>query len=40
MVIDTEQAYAWVREGKIRSSATIIALQWLELNQARLTNHA
>jgi len=36
MVVDAEEAYAWVREGRIRSSATIIALQWLELNQARL----
>ncbi len=35
MVVDAETAFAWVREGKIRSSATIIALQWLELNQAR-----
>ena len=40
MVVDVAQAYAWVREGKIRSSATIIALQWLQLNEARLTNHA
>ena len=36
MVIDSAQAFAWVREGKIRSSATIIALQWLELNEARI----
>jgi ADP-ribose pyrophosphatase len=36
MVIDAAQAYAWLREGKIRSSATIIALQWLELNEARI----
>ena len=36
MVVDAEEAYAWVREGRIRSSATIIALQWLELNQARI----
>ena len=36
MVVDTDEAYAWLREGKIRSSATIIALQWLELNEARL----
>ena len=35
MVVDTETAFEWVREGKIRSSATIIALQWLELNQTR-----
>ena len=36
IVIDAGQAYAWLREGRIRSSATIIALQWLELNEARL----
>lgn len=36
MVIDSAQAYAWVRDGKIRSSATIIALQWLELNESRI----
>jgi ADP-ribose pyrophosphatase len=35
MVVDSQEAFAWVREGKIRSSATIIALQWLEINQAR-----
>lgn len=35
LVVDAETAFAWVREGKIRSSATIIALQWLELNQTR-----
>ena len=37
MVVDAEEAFAWVREGRIRSSATIIALQWLELNQARFS---
>ncbi len=36
LVIDSGQAYAWLRDGKIRSSATIIALQWLELNEKRL----
>ena len=36
MVVDAEDAFEWVREGKIRSSATIIALQWLELNRARI----
>ena len=36
MAIDAAQAYAWVREGRIRSSATIIALLWLELNESRL----
>ena len=36
MVIDSAQAYGWLRDGKIRSSATIIALQWLELNESRI----
>jgi ADP-ribose pyrophosphatase len=36
LVVDTEEAFAWLREGRIRSSATIIALQWLQLNQQRL----
>jgi ADP-ribose pyrophosphatase len=36
MVVDADEAFAWVRDGRIRSSATIIALQWLELNRARL----
>jgi ADP-ribose pyrophosphatase len=36
LVVDAAQAYTWVREGRIRSSATIIALQWLELNESRL----
>jgi len=35
MVIDATEAFAWVREGRIRSASTIVALQWLELNQAR-----
>lgn len=35
-VVDSEIAYAWLKEGKIKSSATIIALQWLQLNEARL----
>ena len=36
LVVDSAEAFAWVRDGRIRSSATIIALQWLELNLARL----
>ena len=36
LVVDAAEAFGWVRDGRIRSSATIIALQWLELNQARL----
>lgn len=35
-VVDAAEAFARVRDGRIRSSATIIALQWLELNHARL----
>jgi ADP-ribose pyrophosphatase len=35
-VVDAAEAFAAVREGRIRSSATIIALQWLELDHARL----
>ena len=31
-VVDVEAAFQWVREGRINSSASIIALQWLELN--------
>ena len=31
-VVDVEAAFQWVREGRIKSSASIIALQWLELN--------
>ncbi len=36
LVVDAAQAYDWVREGRIRSSATIIALLWLQLNEERL----
>jgi ADP-ribose pyrophosphatase len=35
-VVDADLAYTMVRDGRIKSSATIIALQWLELNQQRL----
>ena len=35
-VVDAKSAYAMVRDGRIKSSATIIALQWLELNEQRL----
>ena len=37
MAIDAEEAFGWVRSGQIRSSATIIALQWLELNRDGIT---
>lgn len=36
MLVDADEAFAWVREGRIRSSATVIALLWLQLNEARL----
>lgn len=35
-VVDVEQALQWLREGRIKSSATIIALQWLALNESTL----
>ena len=35
-LVDADLAYAMVRDGRIKSSATIIALQWLELNEQRL----
>jgi ADP-ribose pyrophosphatase len=35
-VVDTELAFQMVRDGRIKSSATIIALQWLELNEQSL----
>ena len=31
-VVSREQAYQWVKSGKIDNAATIIGLQWLELN--------
>jgi ADP-ribose pyrophosphatase len=36
IVTDADEAFAWVREGRVRSSPAIIALQWLELNQQRI----
>lgn len=35
-VVDVDQAYAMVRDGRIKSSPAIIALLWLELNEQRL----
>ncbi|OAN19044.1 ADP-ribose pyrophosphatase [Photobacterium jeanii] len=35
-VVSREQAYAWVESGKIENAASIIALQWLQLNYLRL----
>ena len=36
-VVDADTAFQWVRDGLIKSSATIIALQWLEINQNRFS---
>ena len=36
-VVDADLAYAMVRDGRIKSSATVIALQWLELNEQQLS---
>lgn len=35
-VVSRQQAYQWVNEGKFENGASIIALQWLELNHQRL----
>ncbi|WP_038174168.1 MULTISPECIES: ADP-ribose diphosphatase [Vibrio] len=35
-VVSRQQAYQWVVEGKFENGASIIALQWLELNHQRL----
>ncbi len=35
-VVEVDLALQWLQEGKIVSSATIIALQWLALNESRL----
>ncbi len=35
-IVDRELAYSMVNSGKIENSASIIALQWLELNNLRL----
>ncbi|HEY5716087.1 MAG TPA: ADP-ribose diphosphatase [Psychromonas sp.] len=36
-VVPRETAYQWVKEGKIYNAATVIALQWLELNKDDLS---
>ena len=36
-VVKADTAFQWVRDGVIKSSATIIALQWLELNEEQLS---
>lgn len=35
-VVSREQAYQWVEEGKIDNAATVIAIQWLQLNHQKL----
>ncbi|TSJ89422.1 ADP-ribose diphosphatase [Gilliamella apicola] len=37
-VVSREQAYKWVEEGIINNAASIIALQWLQLNHLTLKN--
>lgn len=37
-VVSREQAYKWVEEGVINNAASIIALQWLQLNHLTLRN--
>ncbi len=37
-VVSREQAYKWVEEGVINNAASIIALQWLQLNHSTLRN--
>jgi ADP-ribose pyrophosphatase len=38
MVVSREQAYNMVLDGKIENGASIIALQWLQLNHVKLKN--
>ncbi|SHO56110.1 ADP-ribose diphosphatase [Vibrio quintilis] len=35
-VVSREEAYHWVKNGKIENGASIIALQWLELNRREI----
>ncbi|MDI3427080.1 ADP-ribose diphosphatase [Enterobacter sp. V87_3] len=37
-VVNREQAYQWVEEGKIDNAASVIALQWLQLHHQKLRN--
>ena len=37
-VVSREQAYKWVEDGVINNAASIIALQWLQLNYLNLEN--
>lgn len=38
-VVSREQAYQWVELGVIDNAATVIAIQWLQLNYLRLKNN-
>ena len=38
-VVSREQAYQWVELGVIDNAATVIAIQWLQLNYPRLKNN-
>jgi ADP-ribose pyrophosphatase len=35
-VLSRETAYQWVKDGKFENGASIIALQWLQLNHEEL----
>lgn len=37
-IVDREQAFQWLKTGKINNAATIIALQWLELHRKQGLN--
>ena len=37
-VVNRDQAYKWVEDGVINNAASIIALQWLQLNYLNLKN--
>ncbi|MCW8330356.1 ADP-ribose diphosphatase [Photobacterium sp. SDRW27] len=39
-VVSRQEAYQWVESGKIENAASIIALQWLQLNYLRLQAQA
>lgn len=38
-VVSREQAYQWVESGVIDNAATVIAIQWLQLNHLKLKNN-
>ncbi|ELR64711.1 ADP-ribose pyrophosphatase [Photobacterium marinum] len=39
-VVPRQEAYRWVESGRIENAASIIALQWLQLNYLRLQSQA